>query len=248
MAFDFLQEYEHLSTSTLLAILQQPQDYQPEALSAARTLLAGRTVTEDDTVETAQYIEKLENERESRKSQGKLLQDKLAYLLEPVINPKATIEPRRWVNLLLAGITLLFAWNLYVLARLYIMKFGPPSVIPLTIEDMVFTIRVAYLPVIVFLLYKRRKAGWILLMVDRTWNFLSSGVSFFYLFEYPVLQQNNAEALIWPVMLNGFFILFLWRKEIREYFGITERLRRKAVIATAVSFLLYTLLLKIWFY
>ncbi|HEY4198578.1 MAG TPA: hypothetical protein VGM63_23720, partial [Mucilaginibacter sp.] len=231
MDFDYLSEYKDFPTSHLLAIVQSPQDYQPEAVYASQTLLNDRQVSEADRMETGLYLSALAAEEEKPRRSINRLKAQAVGLLEPVMRPRAEVDPRKWVNLLLTVILVQFVWNLVSFsARL--MPSSSRGGYDFSVSDIVGFLDLALTPVIWFLLYKRRKLGWISLMVIEILLALTSLSSFYYVFKYSFLRSANPGFFIWPVIFHSAFVVFLWRTDIAGYFGISEIIKKRTALGS----------------
>ncbi len=104
-----------------------------------------------------------------------------------------------------------------------------------------------YLVVIVFLLYNKKKWGWILLFS----NYLISGVTsvisiLLFITFYEYADQSDMGEFIIGIIINTVFITFLIKSEIYSYFSITTEemikyIKRISIFTVSLAFIIIVL-------
>lgn len=100
-----------------------------------------------------------------------------------------------------------------------------------------------YLPVIFYLLFKRRRWGWILLFADNLGSLLLRLRESYMFFKFQPIHHGSTISFIAPILLWTAFAFFLWRDGIPELFKVDTMTKKKTVwITLAGTFLLMGLL------
>jgi hypothetical protein len=235
LMFDFLEQYQNYSTIELLKIVERPDDYQPLAVDAAAQILKERMITEEDKSAVEKYYLEIDKKEKEQKEKLKAYKDSVTDLVEPIVYPKETVEPRKFVRILLLLIALQYAWWFFNQTKrlIRIFKHGVP---PFEFLFYFQFINVLYVPIIFLLVYKRKKWGWILLFADSLFTLvlLLSEVSF--------VIEGYFKSLwyFYVIFIRLLFLLVLWRPMIAEHFKVTLHTKRNTfflVIAIALAFL-----------
>lgn len=237
MLFDFKETYKDYTNVALLQIILQPERYQPEAVSAANLLLESRTVTEEERQKAAYLLQESASASAQKKQQQEAFKHKAIDILEPLLRPGSEVNPQKWLNILLITLILQYLWSIYNASQtiLYFVSNDPES-LPwelLHYFDLIWT------PVIIYLIYRRKKWGWILLFGDSLFVVISSIYQTSALVAY--LRSNpDGEFLSFflTLFLHAAFCFFLWRKDIADHFSVKDRLKKKTGIIVAVLSLL----------
>jgi hypothetical protein len=108
-----------------------------------------------------------------------------------------------------------------------------------TYELLVSSVLLLYIIVTCFLLYKRKKWGWILLFSEK----LFTGIySIFFLIIFTLneyLPQEELNGFFWGIIISALFISYLIKKEIYTYFKIDEK--EKIIFIKRISIVTATL-------
>lgn len=219
-------QFSHLTNRELLEILHRPEDHRPEAVAAAERLLRERDIPMAEREEVAQRLRSVE---------------------EGVA--------AKWWNIFFLMITLEYAWFYYESVEDCLKYIGNVvdcmrNVVGLSDNKPVGFFRcaaaywqtgmsltyanLAYIPVLLFLLYVRRKWGWILLTADTFIALICRTAQLYFYFSYPFLHFSMSGFLFLEFFRIA-ILLFLYRKDIRALFGID---RSTALRTIGVSTLL----------
>lgn len=230
MNFNFYDQYKGYSNVELLRIISRTDEYQPEAVEAASLVLKDRNVTEEDMAEAEQFFA---DEREKAEKLA-AFKDNVKDFLQPIVQPEEGIKPARWLNIVLLLVVVDFLWVLYRAVNDMISRgkcadcqFDPVSLL-LSMSGIV------YLPVIFYLLLKRRRWGWILLFADNGVSLLLRLSQVHIFFKYQDMHGGDTTAFLLPVLVRLGFMVFLWRNEISGYFGISMKTKQHVLIFLAV--------------
>jgi hypothetical protein len=245
MQFDFLTLYKDYSNAQLLKIVQQPDNYQPDAVSAANQVLATRQITDVDlqTVHEEMAAETRPNQYVTAAGE----------ILESMVKPEEQPNARKLFRILLVLVGIRFVYELFYAVPLWIVNFrhmyycredgGADCFHYLTSRsDLFSTLPVLYLPVIFYLLYQKRRWGWMLLFAENVHTIFYSVLG---TYEYAVVTHRSFTGFLVYILLEVGFAVFLWRPVLAEQFGATRRTKRETLtVAIALSLvnITYTLL------
>lgn len=246
MLFNFEERYRDYTNAALLNITLQPDKYQAEAVAAAKKLLEQRTVTENDHQEASQVLEEQTLAGQQKVRQQQVLKEKTEDLLEPILQPQAMVQPEKWLRLFLIGLALQYVWTLYDTAKSVIDMIQYGGLPYWSWADLKY-FDLLWLPFTFYLLYHRRKWGWILTFASSLFIFISK------IFNFPALLvylRVNPDADITfffiGVLIQCGICLFLWRRDIASLFGISDALRKKVLLIVSVGSALLLAGLMLW--
>ncbi|WP_417610751.1 hypothetical protein [Owenweeksia hongkongensis] len=246
----FAERYKSSSNFDLFIITKSPEDYQPDAVAAAKNELEIRNLsTEELEVLETEYL--AEKERSLQKQEKRhATEDKAKRFGKSVLNTLHPIQesPPTTKKLILL-ISLVFgAISIYKLYQ------GLPFLLFMITEgDMdwdfslvEYFVPVILLPIAVVLFWFRRMWGWILLstfltftilnsisLLILTWN-MESHSGFF-----EILPSFSTSSLALFVVVNSSFLWLLFRKDIWNVYGVDRKLAGIAVgFTTAIALLM----------
>jgi hypothetical protein len=241
-----------ISDSDLLMMLEFPDEYQPEAVEAARNEIIRRQLTavEMDAAKEIVQAVKLERQlqQESADAKKARLHSNVQSLFE-TLNPiqTGTQTTEKTIRFIVLGFSLIFLYHFIVNFRLYwielkdLLEFRFSAFMTICLE--------ALLPTSIILFWKRKPAGWMLLMTYLTFSVIGEitlliqafawhpwanpGMDRF-LFQRPSLSRVFMELLF----LIG-VVYIISKGNIRDVFAIGKP---KMGITIAISVVLSVLL------
>lgn len=236
MDFDFYDQYRNYSTTDLLRIINQADQYQKEAVEAAQKVLGERTVTAEDMV----LMERGEEEERQRMAGAGGLQP-YAEKFREVVGPVATgrpLSPSRWFNLFLVVYGIGYAVGLY--------QFVHDQMIFLKCETCkgdynlwAGFIRILFSTVLFLLLFKNRRVAWMLLVVGAISAVFTNTMQLFVLYKYRAVLHVSPVYTILNFIFPIAFALFVLKPSIITFFGLSEGAKRKTVWAGIIVGILY---------
>jgi len=233
MTFDFFELYQNYSTIELLKIVKRPDDYQQQAVETATKILSGRTITEEDESAVQKYYMELDLKEKEQREKIQAYQDSVTGLVDPIVHPKETVEPKKFVNILLFLIALQYAWWFYNQTKRFIRIFRH-GLVPFDFLFYFQFVNVFYVPVVFFLIYKRKKWGWILLFADSLFTLVLrlSEINFV------IGGYFNTFWYLYGTFIRLLFLFVLWRPMIAEHFTVTPQIKKRTLlIVTAIALL-----------
>ena len=259
MDFNFYDRYKDHPTTELLKILKKPQDYQPAAIEAVTKILQERQVSETEVEQVNQYFGGIEATARLKEEKMTAYKEKVADFLEPVLQPQQTVDPRKWLNIFLLVVAIQYAWTLFgyishvvryigyiVQCKKHGFNAGSNEVSWWDCAESRFDImllfelvNLAYIPLIFYLLIKRRRWGWILLFADNLFSLLGSLSQSYIFFAYQHIHNGDMLSFLFTILLRGCFAFFLWKKMIADHFDVSKPIKVKTVLVTAGIFIAF---------
>src|ERR1044072_537140 len=226
MDFNFRDSFQAYSNVELLKIIDEADKYQPEAVEAARHILGGREVHDSDIEQMSNYktaiaIQEKENGDAS---------EELSNFLESIVKPEEGPNVGKWINVLLVLIGIQYLWKIPYFFRKVQEYLQCEQCSMLSGEFIARMYPFFYLPVTGYLLYKKKRWGWMLLMVYFLIATISQiGEISYYLYNYQSVSRFYRMDIIMAIVTlaaKAGVILFMWRPVVPDYFGISPRAKR----------------------
>jgi hypothetical protein len=246
MNFDFYQLYKDYSNTELLKIVKRPAEYQPAAVAVATQILTERQVITEEIQLVDQHFHDIDNAKKAKKEKIDALKGKATDFFEPVLHPRENVEPNKWVNILLFVIAIQYAWSLFGTLR-RLIGFVQCDYCSLDITFFAELLTLLYVPLIFFLLFKRRRWGWILLFADNLFSLISRVSQSYIFFKYQSIHHGDTTSFLLPIFIKAAFVFFLWRDPIANHFGIVHETKKKTALVTTAGTLLFILIMYLMF-
>jgi uncharacterized protein YqgQ len=241
MEFDYYNLYAAYSNLELLKIVRQPQHYQEAAVAAAAQLLQERGITEEDQQQVDEYFQSAQLKKEQKTAKVQAYKGQVADFLEPVLQPQAEINPQKWVNIFLVVLAIQYLWTFFSNARNLVSYFDFDEYGSVA---LIWIISILYIPVIFYLVYKKKRWGWILLFADRLLSFIVVLNELPWLFDKRIAYRIDSSYLLGKLLVSGAFVFFLWKPVIANYFGATRITKRDTLIITLGLALLFIVIVR----
>ena len=237
MDFDFKNSYKNYTDLELLKITLYRSQYHPEAAAAAQALLNERGVTDSDRAAGwAQIKQQAEQEEEQKTSNIIFKKTKLiqatAYV-HPAMEPHQLADARKWFNILCTAQILGIIWEL--VQNNFFMSLFYRSDISLAELYLVafYRLRLAVLMgLLLYLFYRKRKWGWILLLASHLVSFISFVLLKCIMFED--LGPFATFSTTFITAVHAAYIIALLRDNMVNYFSISDDVKKKTVQVAAL--------------
>lgn len=219
MDFDFTETYKDYSNTELLKIAQQPGNYVPEAVAAAKALLAGRDVSEAETLAVQEYI--AEKEARDAIPKKQLTAKEVSGFWAWLFNPESTM-PAKWFSYFFAGAILYYAWVAYVNLRYYLYMYDRWEQL-LNLGTGFTALYLLFIAAILYLLYNKERWGWIFLFVDMVFSvvaILGSMVAMFDFYHFDITYPAALLRLVVPLLLKVAMTIFVWSPAVSNFFEV----------------------------
>jgi hypothetical protein len=266
MNFDFHDKYKDYSNIELLKIIKRPNEYQISAVDAAAQILSSREISHTDIELVDNYFNEIDTEAKRKMDKITSYKEKTADFFEPVLNPTAEVKPEKWLNILLLVIGLQYLWTLYlnfsdlIIFTKYVIdckSYGFDSnaetvsywtCFSSRFDPLVFfqILTLIYVPIIFYLLFKRRRWGWILLFADTLFGLISTVSQSYIFFNYQQYHHGDTFSFFIQIIIKGLFVYFLWRKYISDFFNVTMETKKKTAIITTIVTVLFILSIQLF--
>lgn len=221
--------YRSYTTIELLKIVKRPDDYQPEAVATALKILEQREVNDQDHLSAEAHFAEIAAAENEKQAKIDLAKKEVGSWFE-IFQPGTEIRADNWVKGFLLLVVVESLWSMYKAGKSWYFFMAckscrlEPAVV---LQGLTFF----YLPLVIFLLYRRQKWGWILLFFDNIFSGLSAIVSLILFFYYYLsFQSGNPQQILWQISLHIAIVYFLWRQDIAEYFRVNIEVKKKSLI------------------
>ena len=266
MNFDFHDKYKDYSNIDLLKIVRRPTEYQVAAVDAATQILSTREVTQSDFEMVEIFFNETNTETKRKTEKINSYKEKTADFFESVLNPTTEIKPEKWLNILLLVIGLQYLWTLYVnivdLVKLikYVIdckSYGFENTMETVsywtcfsnqFNPLIFfqILTLIYVPIIFYLLFKRKRLGWILLFADNLFGLISTVSQSYIFFKYQQYHHGNTLSFLTQILIKGLFMVFLWRNHISDFFNVTKKTKKKTAIITTIVTIIFIISIQLF--
>ncbi|HSZ33135.1 MAG TPA: hypothetical protein VK772_07480 [Puia sp.] len=233
MIINFRETYKSLSTAELLNIIHKPDDYQPQAVLAANEILKERSITDADIADAERITEDIKNYWINEKEVLNNVSSKIENLADPIVNPVTTVNTKKWISILIVTIAVYSTWMLIELT----IQWRRWSELNRTEHfNWGLIIEPAYLLVTLGGLYKRKKWGWMLLMILFVIQLIGAAIGVFLSFRYSFFHRDIG-ASVFSILLYGVTVYLLSQKDTRTYFSISDKFFRNTIFSGIILFL-----------
>lgn len=230
MDFNFYDQYKNYPSIDLLKIVRSPDSYQPQAIEAATQVLKEREVTAEEIALADGYI--LDIKRKQEKIEA--YKEKAKDFLQPILQPGPHVKPAKWLNILLILVALDYCLVIYQTIRRAVSFLWCDYC---TFDPLFFSfslLGIIYVPFIFYLLFKRKRWGWILLFVDNGITAIGRLSQMYMYFEYRDIHGGDIATYLFFILIKVGFLIFLWRNEITAYFDVPDQTKQRTLIFLAV--------------
>ncbi|HEY6435931.1 MAG TPA: hypothetical protein VIY47_05025 [Ignavibacteriaceae bacterium] len=251
---DFSKYYKTISDTELLGILENPDDYQPLAVEAAKIEFANRQLSDSAIKEAKEPLIAKQILKEKQKEKVKAIEDKVkatGYTLIETLNPiqSGISSPEKKIRLIVIVFGGLFLYHIIndFQTHLVIAKDFPRF----PYDTISYFIPLILLPVAIFTFWKRKSFGWTLLVIYLTFSTVEAIWSLCNSITWrssgPELDNFFPRPSPVPYIIRSGFlialIIVISKADIRQVFSIKEQ-RIAPTIGIAV-FLSFAMLLAV---
>ena len=250
---DFTEYYKTISNTELLSILENPGDYQPEAIEAAKKEFSDRQLSEAEITEAREPTLAKRSQKEKQREKIRSIETKvrttginLIETLNPIQSGIQTSEKIIRYIVVIFGIFLLYQ----LFSDRYLIIESIKEVTRFPTASLIYLIPLLLSLVAIITFWKRKQIGWILLTIFLTFSF----VAVVWVLVQTILRQSSGNSFtdnfISPPAVTPQVIQFVFftgilyvvsKKNIREVFSVSEDKMLATIIITGLftSFLIY---------
>lgn len=235
--FNFYEQFSHYSTGDLLAIVQQPDKYLAEAVSAAELLLKERVVSDSERAHVQQHLAAVEADERQRSGQAEARIQKIAEFVNPTLSPEKALSPRRlfFILLIVFGISYCFLFYGFIKSQLHLLRCAGCRA---DVSTWLGFFQLAYETITFFLLVRKKRWGWILLFVSNAAIVLPLLYDLYFwhktIGSIPGLNHGITATAVFAIIYPISIAAFLWRPVMTRIFGIDRNTRGYSLLAGAV--------------
>lgn len=241
--------YQQYSNVQLLEITLNPAEYRQEAVDIARQILDERQVSEGESESVLQALQQKKEAKSLKETRIQKLKDTFLAYLAPNLHPKGILDLNLWLNICLIwlcfqSVTLLYHGYIETGAAI---NSAPPN-LKYSFSFWFYSVSYHWIGLIytiflIYLLFKRKKWGWILFFI-RTFMFVFGSIwSAFITWNQWDLQSSGVTWLI-PIILQTVLLFFLWKEEVASLFSVEKSTKYKLMPSVFLMWFVGMLLLK----
>ena len=252
--FQFSEYFKTLSTTDILEILENPHNYEPEAIEVAKDELSSRQLSEVEIEEAKEPLIEKQEKLEQRQQKIKAIEDKvksagdfLSDTLNPVVTETPTATTYIRIITVVYGLFCLYSYitNFRGLWYTILDMFHYPIAMP-------FVLLMILEPVAIYLFWKRKHVGWNLLVISIVFTgvtVLKMLLSIIMMPEtYGIYRNLSPQRSSLPYLLQLLFaignIYVLCKPLIREVYEVNAGKMRLIIISTVVFTFMYLYILQ----
>jgi len=232
---EFSESFKTYSNAELLRVIENPDDYQPQAIETAKNIFADRKLSEMEIKIAKDELEIEKQEKLRKEQQKRVVEDKVKNIGKSVfdqINPIQEKTPNsektiRIISILFGG---LFLFQLY--KEFGMLKFMfTDSYSEWDFSTVFYFLSFIIIPTATILFYMRKKIGWLLLTIYLVYSAVST-IGLFIL-TMKVNMYPEGPTAIFPQISPTIHILsflflsgIIWvisREKIRTIYSIGKR-------------------------
>ena len=245
MQFNFKKTYASFTNIELLKILHEPHKYQPDAIAAAEEILSSKVVTEEEKTTALAEIEAEKKKAEKQKEPFLKAKAIAGDTIEDFINPIKEKTLAREITLFCLGLLLIYPFIAWSPIKFIIGMFRCYDCV-WSLYEIELLAELLLLPIGIYLFYKHRTWGWVLLFGYFIYLFLNCLPwidSLIHVYSYGHNERwyvNKEQAILFRLLFNVALILYLSRKSIRDLFNISKTLLLRTIMsAVTITLLIY---------
>jgi len=153
-------------------------------------------------------------------------------------------RPQKWFRLFLLVLGLQYSWSLIqTLIGVYkTIVGGRPGRFDLTF--LIDIVTIIYLPCFYYLLYKRKRWGWILVFAGIVVGILGLPLevcaysAYSRAIRHASMDMGSIAGFVFQGAIRIAFAVFLWRQDVCDLFGVGQPVKTRTVLYTSVITLL----------
>lgn len=209
MKNQYLDTYKKLPTAKLLEILENRKDYQPLAIETAKLELESRQLNAQDLEEIKNEIKLKNIEEQNKVTQAKEKRKEItakAFKFLEYADPLVEKTPEKSIIILIVLLLIITLFKLVANASIIKYLYEEDGIYGLLNLDI---LEIIYLPITIFLLWKKTLIGWKMLFIWLCYHILMTGVLTYYAFQFRDITGPLASFITTP-SLSTCILLFVF--------------------------------------
>jgi hypothetical protein len=230
---EFTDRYQKMASHELLEIITNAKDYQYSAVETAQKEIDNRELTERELNRAYSIIGiKLKEQQKgvkNRKEKEERLKSRFFKFIDPIHPFKSCIPSfERTIRLIIIVFGIISIYQLISDIDSFLYIIGSIGEEDLSI--FIFLIPYLLLPISVYLFWKRKKIGWVLLNLYFVFSLINLVVLMVWAFQYQSSDILGIETLLFPptspadyILPILFYVGTIWvmcKKDMRTHFSI----------------------------
>ena len=233
---EFDEKFKNYSNSDLLRIIENPNDYQLQAVETAKNIISERQLSEMEIKIAKNELENKKQEKSRKEQQKKEVEDKVKNVGKSIfdqINPIQKKLPSsekviRTISILFGGLFLIYLYREFGMLRFMLAD----SFAEWDFSTVLYFLPLIALPTAVILFYLKKKIGWLLLTIFLTYSAVSAIGSMILALKWKPSGIEALDFLFQPSLPLTYLLGFLFfsgviwtisRKNIRTIYSISNR-------------------------
>ena len=246
----FSDYYKTITNAELLDILENPNDYQPLALEAAKIEFGNRNLSDTEMAEAKEFLIEMKFEEWSKKEKRKDFENKTKLIaLDFAEIARPTNIPIRSTDKIIKSISLVYA-IIFISNVINEWRYTFRYAKRFRIENIIYLEPLLVLLLATFFFWQKVSVGWRLLMLYAVYTLAGNLWAIASVFKYYFGQssfvgyaKNFIVTLIFQFLLFGGTILIICRQDIREVFKIDKKRMISSIAFSIILSLLIWLFL-----
>lgn len=232
---DFTEYYKTISNAEVLGIIDNPSDYQPMAVEAARNEFLNRKLSNAEVKEARQELIAKQVGKQKQKEKLKVIEAKLkssGQRLIDAINPIQTgiSSTEKTIRIIVIVFASLFLYKSIEYFKIHLIYIKDIPRFPLV--SILYLLPQILLPISIFIFWKRKTIGWILLTIYLTFSVVGAAGSLIQSFLWQPSDSLIFDNLFprpssTPYVIQLIFLIVsmyaLCKKNIREAFTVDNQ-------------------------
>lgn len=248
---NFAERYKTYTNTELLRIIDNPGDYQPEAVETAKDIFASRDLSDKEIEIAGKELEAEKQQESDRKEKIDRIKNKASSILDEANPIRSKIPPEdKIINIVSIILGILYMYQRY-------KEIGFISYLFSNIRDwdwdlLLYLLPLIVVPVSIILFYKRKKSGWILIAMYLTYSAISVlGTIIMTIGAEPtdtpldILIPVSPSIYIFPFLFYAGMICGICKQNLREIYTVDKQTMILTITITTVIlgiiFLIYFL-------
>jgi hypothetical protein len=233
---DFFEIYNSYSNLELLWVIENPNDYQPEAIETAKLIIVSRNLSEEEFQSLQKELENLRNEKILKDTNKNKLNQFFPNCVNNIFSnlspsPNDQLVGNRLIITIAIAFTFIFIYYFFHNWKIIFYSFSVTGDFSIYIR-LFYVFPLIYLSIAIVSFLKHKKLGWVLIII----------IEFFALFTYLIIlfvllrndffntKQTEINANIpSPSWITTTFLVLFWilallttcSKKIRDVFKIS---------------------------
>jgi len=244
---EFDEKFKTYSNTELLRVIENPDNYQSQAVETAKTIFCERQLSEKE-IKIAKDELELERQEKSRKEQQKrVIENKVKDVgksffdqINPIQKETPTSEKTiRIISILFGGLFLFQLYREFGMLRFMITD----SYAEWDFSMVLYFFPLIVIPTAAILFYMKKKIGWLLLSIFLTYSAVSAIGQFILTMNMKLSGIEALDNLFPPIssvtyiIVFAFFVGIIWaisRESVRIVYSVSKQTMILTVAITAL--------------